>query len=99
MALLSKALLLLLCYYQVVLVIGLNPMDEPNDGVISCKVPCEKKDTDAYVQSVQDFWTDERLAAAVPKPMPVVVNNDNTGKFSGSTDETQNEFKEKMIPF
>lgn len=95
MRLLLKALLLLLCCYQVALVIGLDPMNEPNDGVVSCKVPCEKQDTDAYVQSVQDFWTDERLAAADPKPMPVVVNNDNAGKFSGSTDEIQKEYKEK----
>jgi len=55
-----------------------NPDDESKseEDVLSWNGPCKEDEANVYVQSVQDFWTDERLAQAKPKPMSIDPNND-----------------------
>ena len=55
-----------------------NPDDESKseEDVLSWNGPSKEDEANAYVQSVQDFWTDERLAQAKPKPMSIDPNND-----------------------
>lgn len=61
----STTIIIFFCAYQLAFVTAPNP-----DG------PCKEDEANAYVQSVQDFWTDERLAQAKPKPMSIDPNND-----------------------
>lgn len=68
---------------------GANLSRKDNDTIPSWNGPSTQNDANTYIQHVQDFWTDERLAAAVPRPMPIDENNGNNDKSSGPSGETK----------
>jgi hypothetical protein len=93
MKLCSTAFIIFFCVYQLACVIAPDQSSEykPDEGVVSWNGPSEQNDANAYVQQVQDFWTDERLGRARPKPMSVGANDDHNLKSCGSGDETNAE--------
>jgi len=92
MKLCSTAFIIFFCAYQLAYVIPPDQSSEhkSNEGVVSWNGPSEQNDANAYIRQVQDFWTDERLAIARPKPMSVDANDDNL-KSCGSGDQTNAE--------
>ncbi|CAF3340650.1 unnamed protein product [Rotaria socialis] len=80
-------MLCVFCCRQVDLVIASDPPGKSDDSVVSWSGPSSQNDANAYIQAVQNFWTDDRLAGAAPKPMPPGANNENSDKFFGSGGE------------
>ena len=62
---------------------GANSSRQDTDSNQTWSGPSTQTDANTYTQQVQNFWTDERLAAAIPRPMPTDENNDNTAKSVG----------------
>ena len=62
---------------------GANSSRKDNDSNQTWSGPSTQTDANTYIQHVQNFWTDERLAAAIPRSMPTDENNGNTAKSFG----------------
>jgi hypothetical protein len=90
MQLCATAFIIFFCAYQLACVMTPDQSSEhkSNEGVVSWNGPSEQNDANAYIRQVQDFWTDERLAIARPKPMSVGANDDHNLKSCGSGDQT-----------
>lgn len=58
--------------------------DGSNSIAASWSAPHEENEAYAYIQRVQDFWTDERLVSAAPKPMTIDASSVNNGQLSVS---------------
>lgn len=73
MKLCSTVFIIFFCGCQLAFTITSGPCSgcESDKGIVSWNGPSGQNDANAYVQRVQDFWTDERLAAANPKPMSI----------------------------
>ena len=66
---------------------GANSSLKKNDVIHSWSGPSAQNAANSYTQHVQNFWTDERLAAAAPISMPTDASNDSNIKPVGPDGE------------
>lgn len=78
------AVVIILCCYQSNIITASDSSEKDDDTGIFWNGLSEQDDANNYIQNVQNFWTDQRVGAADPRPMPTGENYDNDARSFGS---------------